>query len=122
MKLLVTAQSGQSGHRGKEATLSILNESCTWEKIEEDCAEFVEVCLNCMTGKTEHKIPRPLSMIVDGTRLNEVIHNDFDFLYMGTGIDGLKYVLVIRDDLSSYLCFIPTKTANSEAAANGIEM
>ena len=86
--------------------------------MEGDCAEFVAMCLHCLTGKTGHKIPRPLSMTLLGTKPNEVIH--FDFLYMGHGIDGLKYILVIRDDISSYLWLIPTGKADAEAAADGL--
>ena len=54
-------------------------EAYTWENIEGVCAEFVAMCLYCLTGKTGHKIPRPLSMTVNGTKPNEVIH--FDFFY-----------------------------------------
>lgn len=57
-------------------------------------------------------------MTVQGTTPNEVIH--FDFLYLGPGIYGLKYILVIRDDLSSYLWLIPNEKADAEAAAEGI--
>ena len=86
--------------------------------MEGDCAEFVAMCLHCLTGKTGHKIPRSLSMTLHGTKPNEVIH--FHFLYMGHGIDGLKYILVIRDDISSYLWLVPTGKADAEAAADGL--
>ena len=54
-------------------------------------------------------------MTLHGTIPNEVIH--FDLLYMGHGFDGLKYIPVIRDDISSYLRLIPTGKADAEAAA-----
>ena len=118
IKLLVVGHFGPSGHRGNEATLSILRASYTWENMEGDCAEFVAMSLHCLTGKTGYKIPRPLSVTLNGMKPNEVIH--IDFLYMGHGIDGLKYILVIRDDISSYLWLIPTGKADAEAAADGL--
>ena len=118
IKLPVMGDCGPSGHRGKEATLSVLGESYSWENMEGDFAEFIAMCSHCLTGKAEHKIPRHLSMTIHGTKTNDVIH--FDFLYMGRGVDGLKYTLVIRDDISSYLWLIPTWKADAETAADGL--
>lgn len=55
-------------------------------------------------------------MTLHGSKFNGVIH--FDYLYMGTGVENLKYILVIRDDLSSYLWFCPTEAANEEKTAS----
>lgn len=55
-------------------------------------------------------------MPVHGNQPNQVIH--FDYLYMGRGTDNLKYVFVIRDDLSSYICLCPSEHANAESTAN----
>lgn len=38
------------------------------------------------------------------------------FLYMGPGQDGLKYTLVLRDDLYGYTWLWSTSEANSECA------
>lgn len=81
----------------------------------EEVNEFTKVCLHCMVGKTGHKIPRPLSLTLHASKPNKVIH--FDFLYMGHGIDTYKHVLVIKDDLSSYLWLMICKAADGETAA-----
>ncbi len=39
---------------------------------------------------------------------------------MGPGIDDYKYVLVIRDDLSSYMWLCPAKNATADVAASEI--
>lgn len=62
-------------------------------------------------------MPRPLSIALHGEKSSEVIHADF--LYMGTvERSELKYVLVIRDDLSSYTWLWPCSSADSEAATS----
>ena len=116
LKLLVIAHCGASGHRGRDATLSILKENFSWKMMDEDCSEFVALCLHCLTGKTGHKIPRPLSATIHGKKPNDVIH--FDYLYMGQGIANLKHNLVIRDDLSSFLWIVPASNADAETAAS----
>lgn len=88
LKLLVISHCGRSGHRGREATLSILKEGYAWKSMEQDCNEFVSMCLHCLTGKTGHKIPRPISTTIHASKPNEVVH--FDFLYMGPGIGNLS--------------------------------
>jgi len=116
LKLLVIAHCGQAGHRGADSTESILKETYHWTGLKEDVIEFTKACLHCIVGKTGHKIPRPISLTLHASKPNEVIH--FDFLYMGHGIEDYKYLLVIKDDLSSYLWLSLAKEANSETAAS----
>lgn len=81
----------------------------------EDCKEFVNNFIHCLTGKGNIKIPRPISTTLHATRPNESIH--FDYVYMGAGLDKRKYILVIKDDLSSYVWLVPTIKADAESAA-----
>lgn len=118
MKLLVIAHCGAVGHRPRDAKLSILREAYHWDTMENDSKEFVDSCLHSLTGRTGHKIPRPLSTTTHGTKTNEVIH--FDFLFMRPGIVDFKYILVLRDDMSSYLWLVPAKAVNAETAATAI--
>lgn len=118
IRLLVAAHCGASGHRGAETTSSRLKERYTWATLEEDTREFVRNCLHCIVAKGGIKVPRPLSSALHGTRPNEVLH--FDYIYMGLGIDELKYVLVLQDDLSSYKWFCATSAAAAEPAAEEI--
>ena len=84
----------------------------------EDCSAFISMCLHCLVGKSGHRIPRPIALTLHATRPNEIIH--FDFLYIGAGFDGFKYILVVKDDLSSYLWLIPAKCADADTAATEI--
>ena len=83
-----------------------------------DCQEFVKNCLHCLVGKGNHKVPRPLALTLHGTRPNEVLH--FDFLYQGPGTGGVKYVLALTDDLSSYKWLCLTERADAEATEQEI--
>lgn len=118
LKLLVIAHCGAGGHRGIDSTKSTVSELYFWKTISEDCKDFVKSCLHCLIAKSGLKIPRPISLTLHGTKPNEVLH--FDFLFMGPGLSGLKYVLVLSDDLSSYLWLCPTEAADAEAAAHEI--
>eukprot|EP00171_Calliarthron_tuberculosum_P004595 IDg4595t1 len=60
--------------------------------------------------------PQPHSHALHGEQPNEVVHADY--LYMGpSATTDLKYVLIIRDDLSSYVWLWPTAGPTSESAA-----
>jgi hypothetical protein len=46
---------------------------------------------------------------------NKLLH--FDFLYIGHGLKGVDYILVLKDDLSSYCRLIPSVAANAVTTA-----
>ena len=114
-RLLITSHCGHAGHRGTESTLAVLSEEFIWSSMDEDTSSFVANCIHCVMSKAGLKIPRPLSLTLHASKPNEVVH--FDFLYLGQSTEGLRYVLVIKDDLSSYVWLIPCASANSETAA-----
>ena len=114
LRVLVVSHCGTIGHRGKDATLSILLESFWWPDISEDVNGFVKGCLHCLLTRTGDMVPRPLAHALHGTKPNEVIHADF--LYMGPGQGDKKYTLIIRDDLSGYVWLWPSDVANAETA------
>ena len=118
LKLLVTSHCGMSGHRGIEATQHILREQFTWKNIDSDVEGFVKGCLHCLVSRTGSKIPRPLSHQMHAMRPNEILH--LDFLYMGSGKDDMKYVLIFKDDFSSYVWLFPAEAANADVAAESL--
>ena len=118
LKIIVCSHCGTIGHRGMEATKSIILEKFWWETISKDVEELVRGCFHCIATRSGEIIPRPLGHAIHGEYPNEVIH--MDFLYMGPGVDGKKYVLIIRDDLSGYIWLWPTEEANAEAAAEAL--
>lgn len=66
-------------------------------------------------AKSGNKVPRPIAQTLHPEKPNEVVN--FDFLYMGLGHDEHKYVLVIKDDLSSYVWLPPANSADESTAA-----
>jgi len=85
-KILVCSHCGTIGHRGMDATRSILRESFWWPTMDKDVDELVRGCFHCIVTRTGEIIPRPLGHAIHGGRLNEVVHTDF--LYMGPGADS----------------------------------
>lgn len=118
VKLIVVSHCVSIGHRGCDATESIVREKFWWSSLSQDVAELVRGCLHCLISSAGEPVSRPLSHAFHGSRLNEVLHVDFS--YMGAGTDGKKYILILRDDLSSYVWLWPTESATSEAAAEAL--
>ena len=118
LKIMVASHCGTIGHRGKTATLSILCESFWWLTMEHDIEELVRSCLHCIVTRAGEIVPRPLGLALHGIRPNEVVH--MDFLYMGAGKEGKRYILLIRDDHSSYVWLWPTEAANADTAADAL--
>ena len=85
-----------------------------------DFTSFVHGCLHCIATRTGEVVPRPYGHSLHGARPNEVLH--VDFLFMGTSSTQMSYVLIIRDDLSSYVWLYPTQGATSDAAAEALVM
>ena len=115
MKVLVVSHCSLGGHRGVKATESIIRENFYWDDMHDDVKAFVKACIHCIITRSGEVIPRPLGSQIHGTRPNEVVH--MDYLYMGKGFDGLQYVLLIRDDLSSFVWTCACRAANGEFAA-----
>lgn len=87
--------------------------------MENDVSSFIGNCLHCLVSRTGEKIPRPLSLTLHGTKPNEVLH--IDYLYMGnSGSQMFSYLLVIKDDFSSFVWLFPTSSATSDAAADAL--
>lgn len=118
LRILIASHCGSMGHRGQEATESVLREDFLWEGMHDDVTSFVRGCLHCIITRSGEIVPRPLGHALHGEKPNEVLH--VDFLYMGQSSAQLKYVLIIRDDFSSYVWLWPTPVATAEAAAEAL--
>lgn len=80
-----------------------------------DVRELAQACIHCLVSRLGDIIPRPLVTALNGQRPNEVVHTDFQ--YIGDAkMRDLKYILVIRDFISSYSWLPPYDTADSDAA------
>ena len=115
VSILISAHCGICGHWGSKATASSLMEPFIWKGIDEDCQAFVKACVHYVLSRTVNRVPRPLATILHASRPNEVVH--FDFLYMGPSTNEMKFLLVIRGDLSTYMWLCPCTNADAKSAA-----
>lgn len=70
--------------------------------------------IHCIITRNGERIPRPLATELHGQKTNEVIH--MDYLYMGLAEKTkLKYVLVLKNDLTSYSWMMPFENLDGEA-------
>lgn len=80
---------------------------------------FVENCLDCLVSRSGEMIPRPVASSLHVSIPNEVL--DMDYLYMGqSSRKDFKYVLIMKDDSSSFVWLWRTAQATGEAAGDAI--
>ena len=121
IRLMICAHMRDAGHHGVAATLVRLQEFCVWSGMESQVREFVRQCLHCADSRSGDVIPRPLGETVHGTAPNEVVH--FDHLHVGESgslssqglseAGGFRYILVIMDDRSNYVCLEPVEVCTA---------
>ena len=118
VRFMVCAHMQEAGHRGICATMHRLAAYCVWEGMKEDVTEFAQQCLHCVDSRAGNVVPRPLGEILHGTEVGEVLH--FDYLKLGDSDDGYAYVLVLVDDVSSFVSLQPAAFCTSEVAPRNI--
>jgi len=118
MRILIAAHCGMAGHRAKTTTTSSIEKDYYWDSLELDTETFCETCIHCLCTDSRIKIPRPLGSALHADKPNEVIH--FDFCYIGKSTYGPKYVLILKDDLSSYVWLYACEAADAETTANSL--
>lgn len=117
LRIEVEAHCGERGHKAFAATLHTISSEYWWPEMKQDIREFTQSCIHCIISRNGERIPRPLASALHGENPNEVIHADF--LYMRPSEENdLKYVLIVKDDLSSYSLLCPCNSADSEAATD----
>lgn len=116
---MIAAHCRIGGHRGIDVTENKVKAEFIWHDLKKDVREFVQKCLHCIITRNGERIPKPLATVLDSQWPNEVIH--MDFLYMGpTEKTNLKYVLLLKDDLTSYSWLMPFQNQDSEAAVSAL--
>jgi hypothetical protein len=112
LRLCVEAHCGAGGHRGYNATFSVIKAYVFWRMMAKDIKVFVQSCPHCVASASGEKVARPLGTQVHATKPNELLH--FDFLHMGLSKHGFKYLLLLKYDLSGYIWLVPCKAAAAE--------
>jgi Integrase zinc binding domain/Integrase core domain len=111
VRLCVITHSGRGGHRGHQVTLTAIQYHYYWKGMSKDVKVFVGSCFHCISSAPGETTPRPLGEALHATKPNEVIH--FDYLYMGPSTDDANYVLIVKDDYSSYVWLKQCKKADA---------
>lgn len=108
------AHCGNRGDRSYDAALDIVAQSCWWTDVREDIKEFTQLCIYCIVSRNGKGIPRPLSTALHASKPDGVVHAES--LYIEPATDCIeRYILVIKDDISSYTWLQSCKSTDSGA-------
>jgi hypothetical protein len=118
LRICIVAHTGIGGHRGYSTTLSTIRQFFTWETMDSDVKTFCNTCLHCQSTVAGDRTPRPFGQALHASKPNEVLH--MDYLYMGPSSVGYKYLLLLKDDLSSYLWLVPAKSADAKTTVDAL--
>ena len=118
LKIMVCSHCGSIGHRGMDETGSVIRENFWWSSLDQDVKALVRGCYHCIVTLTGEVVPRPLGHAIHSDRPNEVVH--MDFFNMGQGLSNKKYLLILCDDLSSYVWLWPTEDTTAAGAAEAL--
>jgi hypothetical protein len=61
-------------------------------------------------------MPRPFGEALHAVKPKEVFY--FDYLYVGPSDTNDQYLLILKDDLSGYVCILPSPRADAETTAD----
>jgi transposase InsO family protein len=121
LRLLTIAHMGLAGHHGFDATHTALASRFYWPAMRTDVQAFLRDCLQCTKTGTTKVTPLPWGHQVAADQPGQVLH--FDYLYMESGDEegAAKYLLVLKDGFSHCVMLFPSKTPDSDTAAEAIQ-
>lgn len=99
------------------ATSDTIEEMFWWTDMKEDIREFTQSSIHCIFSSIVDRVPRLLLTAQHGDRPDEVVHAGV-YIHESSRRENLKYILVEKDDMSSYTWLYSYSSANSEAAWN----
>jgi hypothetical protein len=122
LRCLLTAHVSLAGHRTNVQTLDNLKHYVWWKEMKADVNGFVCECLVCERAQSFTSIPRPWGLTLKATKRFQILH--FDYMYITdvskTSTYPYKYLLVLKDDYSSFVELIPTISCDHEPVAEAI--
>ena len=117
--LLIMSHCGPAGHRGQAVTANHVKDKFTWLGIAADIKTFVNKCLHCRSTKGQIRVTREQAHTLHASRPNEILH--FDYLYMSEGEQNWKYILILKDDFSSFVWLVKTRSCDTDSAASALK-
>ena len=118
LRVLVAAHAGLSGHRGIRVSTNVLKSHFYWKSLTKDMETFCRSCIHCMLSSSSEVMPRPLGHSLHAEKPNQLLH--FYYWYIGPSDGGNVYVLIIKDDFSSYVWLIPCTAANADTTVDAL--
>lgn len=118
LRIFFIGHSGPSGHRGVQPTTVAIKSVFQWSTLVEDVKAFCRSCIHCVLTLGGLRVPRPFGPAVHGTEPNDLLL--FNFLEIGPSNTDAKYLLLLRDDFSSYSGLIPFASANANNTADAL--
>lgn len=83
-----------------------------------DIKKFRKGGLHCAVADPRKIIPRPLVHQMHAQKRNEILH--YDFIKIVSSRDGFLYILVIKDDCSSFVDMIPCIAPDAHTVVNAL--
>lgn len=71
-----------------------------WESLKEDVESFLSSRIHSLSTEGGERTSQALGSTLHGNVPNEIIY--FDYCYVGKGKHGHHYILILKDDLTSY--------------------
>lgn len=84
----------------------------------EDIRLLVKPCIHCLSTSGGKAVAHPFGPTLHGTNPNDLVQ--FDFIERGVGKTGQKYILMSRDDHSSYCWFYSDAKTSAETTAHAL--
>lgn len=81
--------------------------------MKQDVRKFTQTCIYWIISREVDKSPRPSASAFHGEKQNEITHDDFLEMCAADKYD-LKYLLQIKDDLSSNEQFYPCESVERD--------
>ena len=118
LRIILAAHAGAGGHRGRQPTIATIKPHFHWKNLDNDVESFVKSCLHCLSSESGTVVPRPLGHALHANAPNKLLH--FDFCSISKGEGGSRYVLIMKDDFSSYVKLIASTEATAEVVADSL--
>ncbi len=103
-------------HRGIDTTIQNISDHFSWMSMNADITAFCLSCLHCAGSTSSKVVPRPMGHTLHAEKPNELLH--FDYLHMGESTTGHCYILVLKDDASSFIWLEPCLTADAQTTVD----
>lgn len=117
-RLLIVAHAGAAGHRGIRPTIQHLEDHFFWDTLRVDAKSFIHSCILCL--KTCGGGIDPRQQLQQQYALTPRVMIHFDFCKLVPGFEDYGYVLVIKDDFSTFTWLWPCRDPSALSASDGI--